>query len=164
MNHAIIYRSAVDVEDAAEPLDIAEWIAALAAEADGQQGPFPLESFRGLPASHATYNERSLHHNICRGLAAREPKSRISGNLYKKIKIRKICKLTLPTKLSAEPTTSKFPGRPPCGLEGVDWMARWLIPFLSITAVIKVQGKWDLDKFQYNGTKTLNLWLLGFKS
>lgn len=46
-------------------------------------------------------------------------------------------RLTRPTKLSADPTTSNELGRPPWGLDGVDWARRWLIPFLSVTTARK---------------------------
>lgn len=71
--------------------------------------------------------------------------------------------LTLPTKLSADPMTSNELGRPPWGLEGVEWTLRWLIPFLSITAAILrleifVRFVWEFLIFWKNDQKFRTMW------
>lgn len=78
------------------------------AAADGQPGPSLPASSGGLPASRAQQN---LDRNICRVPARSEPARMKDINL--KVSFCVTSKLTLPTRLSAEPITSNELGRPP---------------------------------------------------
>lgn len=59
--------------------------------------------------------------------------------LIKKFISRFSSEQTRPTRLSAEPITSNELGRPPWGLDGVEWAMRWLIPFFSVLTVKQIR-------------------------